>query len=75
MLWDGKSSPGVWYETLRRQFTMSYPTGSYEPIQIMMRLTDLPQLAVLHVLTVNHKNRDWLFACRADVIHKNSRLW
>lgn len=75
ILWDRKSLPGVWYQTLQRQFTMSYPTGSGSVNHIMIRLADLPQRAVLHVLSVNHKNKDWLFACHANTIYQDSRLW
>ncbi|XP_075231360.1 GPI inositol-deacylase isoform X2 [Lycorma delicatula] len=74
ILWDHKSPPGEWFETLRTQYTMFYPTGSSESVHIMIRLTDLPQREVLHVLLVNHRNKDWLFACRASAVYKESRL-
>ncbi|RZF49031.1 hypothetical protein LSTR_LSTR011393 [Laodelphax striatellus] len=65
LLWDGVSKAGAWPQNTAGRTTASYPTGVAETTNHLLALDDLSQGSILDVLTVNHRNKDWLFACKA----------
>jgi hypothetical protein len=41
----------------------------------MIRLLDDPKHEMLAVEAVNIGDKDWVFACVADIIHNEVRMW
>jgi hypothetical protein len=41
----------------------------------MIRLLDDPKHEMLAVEAVNNHDKDWVFACVADGVHNNVRMW
>ncbi|KAJ9584662.1 hypothetical protein L9F63_020987, partial [Diploptera punctata] len=64
----------VWKEYLQRQFTFHEPYGVHTETYIMIRLLDDPKHEMLSVEAINVKDKDWVFACVADVVHNSVRM-
>ncbi|XP_022198883.2 GPI inositol-deacylase isoform X2 [Nilaparvata lugens] len=65
-LWDGVSRPGAWLKVTDKQQTVAHPGGVNQPTHHIIPLYELrQQRSLLDVLSVNHRNKDWLFACKA----------
>jgi hypothetical protein len=66
---------GYWKESIQRQFTFHEPNGVFTETYIMIRLLDDPKHEMLAVEAVNNNDKDWVFACIADAVDNNVRMW
>lgn len=75
------SEGAEWIEPLPRQLSISGnidPNGNdrlQKPKNVMIRLVDHPQHSILAVEAINHQDGDWVFACQANVIERDTRVW
>lgn len=65
----------VWKENIQRQFTFHEPHGVFTETHIMIRLLDDPKHEMLAVEAINVDDKDWVFACVADITHNEVRMW
>jgi hypothetical protein len=68
------NSNAAWKENLLRQFTFRKPNGIISETHIMIRLLDDVKHEMLAVEAING-DKDWVFACVADVVHNEGRIW
>ena len=74
-MWNGKTFPGLWKEILLRQYTVFETDGVSMVTHIMVRIYDTPQYEKMAISALNHEGKDWIFACKADNIYDNMRVW
>jgi len=65
----------VWKESIQRQFTFYQPNGIITDTHIMIRLLDDVKHEMLVVEAISVDDRDWVFACVADMVHSGVRMW
>jgi hypothetical protein len=65
----------VWKEGIQRQFTFHELNGIVTETHFMIRLHDDVKHEMLAVEAINVDDRDWVFACVADMVHNAVRMW
>jgi hypothetical protein len=68
-------SNAVWKENIQRQYTFREPNGIVAETYIMIRLIDDVKHEMLAVEAIGANDKDWVFACVADVVHTGVRMW
>lgn len=66
---------GEWIEYLPRQYTVELTNGVRQPQWYMVRVTNLPMHEILSVMAVNLELTNWIYACSANEIKGQSRVW
>jgi hypothetical protein len=65
----------VWKESIQRQFTVHELNGIVTDTHIMIRLLDDVKHEMLAVEAIGVDDKDWVFACVADMVHSAVRMW
>ena len=65
----------VWKENIQRQFTFREPNGIVTETHVMIRLLDDVKHEMLAVEAINVNDKNWVFACVADVVRSEVRMW
>uniref|UniRef100_A0A1B6CQG4 GPI inositol-deacylase n=1 Tax=Clastoptera arizonana TaxID=38151 RepID=A0A1B6CQG4_9HEMI len=75
VFWNSKSHPGDWIEPLNKQMSIEKPFGVNRATYYMLRIVEQNKHQILSISAYNHKGRDWIFACNANSVFDNMRLW
>lgn len=64
-----------WREFLRRQFSVVEPRLGRSVFVMIRLMASDPKHEMLAMEAVGLETRDWVFACIADVVYREVRMW